>query len=84
MNLCGMCSDPQHSAPVLVLANHRNKSYDMHSVQRVGCTIDIVSLSTIHGCTLHHARGHGSKSSSIVPMPNFHPSYRGGWKEVIK
>ena len=36
MNLCGMCSDPQHSALVLVLANHRNKSYDMHSVQRVG------------------------------------------------
>ena len=25
MNLCGMCSDPQHSAPVLVLANYRNK-----------------------------------------------------------
>ena len=68
MNLCGMCSDPQHSAPVLVLANHRNKSYDMHSVQRVGCTV--VSLSTIYGCT----RGHGSKSSSIVPTPNFHPS----------
>ena len=37
MNLCGMCSDPQHSAPVLVLANHRNKSYDMHSVQRAAC-----------------------------------------------
>ena len=27
MNICGMCSDPQHSAPVLVLANHRNRSY---------------------------------------------------------
>ena len=67
-NLCGMCSDPQHSAPVLVLANHRNKSYDMHSMQRVGCTI--VSLSTIYVCT----RGHSSKSSSIVPTPNFHPS----------
>ena len=40
MNLCGMCSDPQHSPPVLVLANHKNKYYDMHSVQRVGCTID--------------------------------------------
>ena len=40
MNLCGMYSDPQHSAPVLVLANYRNKNYDMHSVQRVGCTID--------------------------------------------
>ena len=33
MNLCGMCSDPQHSAPMLVLANHGNKSYDMHSVR---------------------------------------------------
>ena len=46
MNLCGMCSDPQNSAPVLVLANHGNKSYDMHSVQRVGCIL--VSLSTIY------------------------------------
>ena len=73
MNLCGMCSDPQHSAPVLVLANHRNKYYDMHSVQRVGCTIDTFPFYYLwmHAtCT----RGHGSKSSSIVPTPNFHPS----------
>ena len=66
MNLCGMCSYPQHSALVLDLANHRNKSYDIHSVQRVGCTV--VSFSTIYGCT----RGHDSKSSSIMPTPNFH------------
>ena len=35
MNLCDMGSDPQHSAPVLVLTNYKNKNYDMHSVQRV-------------------------------------------------
>ena len=73
MNLCGMCSDPQHSAPVLVLANHRNKYYDMHSVQRVGCTIDSFPFYYLwmHAtCT----RGHGSKLSSIVPTLNFHPS----------
>ena len=73
INLCGMGSDPQHSAPVLVLANYRNKNYNMHSVQLVGCTIDSFPFYTLwmHAtCT----RGHGSKSSSIVPMPNFHPS----------
>ena len=73
INLCGMGSDPQHSAPVLVLANYRNKSYNMHSVQRVGCTIDSFPFYNLwmHAtCT----RGHGSKSSSIVPTPNFHPS----------
>ena len=41
MNICGMCSDPQHSAPVLVLTNYIGiKNCDMHSVQHVGCTID--------------------------------------------
>ena len=61
MNLCGMCRDHQHSAPVLVLANYRITNCDMHSV----------SLSMDHAtCT----RGHGSKSSSIVPTPKFHPS----------
>ena len=40
MSLCGMCSDLQYSAPVLVLTNYRNKNCDMHSVQRVGCTIE--------------------------------------------
>ena len=73
MNLCGMCSDPQHSAPVMVLANHRNKYYDMHSVQRVGYSIDSFPFYYLWmhtTCT----RGHSSKSSSIVPTPNFHPS----------
>ena len=73
INLCGMGSDPQHSAPVLVLANYRNKNYNMHSVQRVGCTIDSFSFYNLwmHTTCTH---GHGSKSSSIVPTPNFHPS----------
>ena len=33
INLCGMSSDLQHSVPVLVLANYRNKNYNMHSVE---------------------------------------------------
>ena len=70
MNLCGMCSDPQHSAPVLVLANHRNKYYDIHSVQRVGCTIDS-SLSTIYGCTLHVRVGTVANRVPSCPRPIF-------------
>ena len=42
MNLCGMCSDPQHSAELLCLFSPTTgiKNCDMHSVQRVGCTRD--------------------------------------------
>ena len=39
---------------------HRNKYYDMHSVQRVGCTIDSFPFYYLWmhaACT----RGHGSK-----------------------
>ena len=73
INLCGMGSNPQHSAPVFVLANYRNKNYNMHTLQRVGCTINSFPFYNLwmHAtCT----RGHGSKSSSIVPTPNIHCS----------
>ena len=71
MNLCGMGSDPQRSAPMLVLANYRNKNYDMHNVQRVGCTIDIVSLSTIYGYTLHVRVGTVANRVPLCPRPIF-------------
>ena len=70
MNFCGMCSDPQHSAPVLVLANYRNKNCDMHSVQRVGCTIDSFPFYYLW-ITLHVRVGTVANRVPSCPRPIF-------------
>ena len=66
MNLCGMCRDPQHSAPVLVLANSRNTI--------VTCT----AFPFLLWITLHVRVGMVVNRVPSCPRQSFtfdHPSY---------